>query len=151
MRSERRTLFPKDVDLYGLIKVSHWSSTDFAFRDDEHGFSITEFFWTDIRAVLELWRYEAQGEAPPPSGIPNRSELYVEPKVLASPELLNEVLAESSSIALGAGAKEIQLPCPCNIKINPKKVDVIKRDFAFAWMRKSLTDSGKYVPLSNAR
>ena len=139
-RPERRTLSPKDVDLDGLIKASHWSPTDFTFRDDEESFSITELSWPDHRAVLELWRYEGRGESLPPAGIPNRSELYVEPKDLTSPELLSDVLDECLSVAFEAVAKEIQLPCPSDIAIDSGKVDVIDREFAFAWMRKRLSD-----------
>ena len=140
VQSSLKHLSPKDVDLGGLIKASHWSPTDFTFRDGEESFSVTELSWPDHRAVLELWRYVGREESLPPPGIPNRSEFYVEPKVLTSPELLDDVLAECSSIAFEAGAKEIELPCPCDIKIDTGKLDVIEREFAFAWMRKHLAD-----------
>jgi hypothetical protein len=140
-RPNRQTLSQKEVDLDGLIKVSHWSPTDFTFRDDEESFSITELMWPNHRAILELWRHEARGEILPPSGIPNRSELYVEPKVLASADLMNDVLRECVSVAYEKDAAQIQLPCPCSIKVDPSKVDTTEREFAFAWMRKSLSDS----------
>ena len=126
--------------LSGLIKVSHWSPTDFTFRDDEDQWSATELSPSGHRAVLELWRYEP-GNAPDPPippGTPNRTELYAEPDVLASAEAMSEVLRNCAAIAAKHGATQIELPCPSDIEVDAGSLGVLERRFAYAWMRKPL-------------
>lgn len=125
-------------DLSGLIKVSHWSPTDFTFRDDEDQWSATKLSWGDHRAVLELWRYEpgSSPDPPVPPGIPNRTELYAGPEVLASPQALTEALQCCTAIAAEHGVEQIELPCPSDIEVDTSAVDVRGRRFAYAWMRK---------------
>ena len=139
-RLQREPLEADAAYLSGLIKVSHWSPTDFTFRDDEDQWSATELSRSGHRAVLELWRYDP-GRAPdppvPPS-TPNRAELYVEPEALCSAEAMTEVLRSCAAIAAEHGALQIELPCPSDIEVDARAVDVQERRFAYAWMRKSL-------------
>ena len=135
----KRTVSLGDVDLSGLLKVSHWCPTDFTFRHDEDGFSLTEFTLGGKRALLELWRYEQGQTAPSSPGIPNRSELYAEPELFNDPETMNTLLANCSSVAREAGTSEIQLPIPCDMAADDSKIEVRSRLFAYAWMRKGLS------------
>ena len=121
----------------GLIKVSHWSPTDFTFRDDEDRWSVSELSGPWGRAILELWRYEPSGERDPPvpPNAPNRTELYVESEALSSAEAMSAILAECAAIAAEHGAAQIELPLPGGLGAQPG-LEVLDRRFAYAWMRK---------------
>ncbi|HET6426985.1 MAG TPA: sigma-70 family RNA polymerase sigma factor [Phycisphaerae bacterium] len=130
------------ADLSGLIRASHWSPTDFTFRPFEEraaeGQYIAEMVWPDRRAVLELWRYErGRDDLPIPEHVPNKSELYVQPEALSSPELMTEILVECAALARETGAEQIPLPCPSDVDVGAP-LDVVERQFAFAWLRKRL-------------
>ena len=138
-RPKKRMLTPDNVDLTGLIRSSHWSPTDFTFRGDEERAYIAELTWPDTRAVLELWRYEeGRDDLPVPENPPNKTEVYVEPSALSSPETMSEILAACAVLAAEAGAEQITLPCPSNMALEEKKLDIIERQFRFAWLRKKL-------------
>ena len=133
-------LTPESADLTGLIKASHWCPTDFVFRCEWGGFGnegayMAELSWPEHRAILELWRLD---DKPVPENPPDKSELYVEPDALTSPEKMTEILAECAALAAEAGAEQIPLPCPSEIEPAEGAVDVIDRQFAFAWLRKQL-------------
>ncbi len=138
-RPEQRVVTPATVDITGLIKANHWSPTDFSHRDEEEPTHFVELTWPDKRAIVELWRYRpGLDNAPVPPNSPNRSELYVEPAALTSSELMSEILAESAAVAGELGAETVELPCPGDVALDKTVVDVIGREFAFAWMRKRL-------------
>jgi len=134
---KHRVLKPEDVDLTGLIKVSHWSPTDFTFRDEGW---IAELIWDSHRAVLELWCHDPGSiyDLPVPEHAPTHSELYAEPQALSSPSQMSIILSKCASLAGELGAREIPLPCPSDLDVDPSQLDAISRDFAFAWMRKRL-------------
>jgi len=67
--------------------------------------------------------------------VPNKSELYVPPAALASSKIMTEILAECAALAGEIGAEQIPLPCPCDVDLGAG-LDVIERQFAFAWLRK---------------
>ena len=134
----KRTVKLEDVDLSGLLKISHWCPTDFTFRHDEDSFSLAEFTLRGKRAMLELWRYEQRQTAPSSPGIPNHSELYAEPELFVDPEMMNTLLANCAAVAREAGASEIQLPIPCEMEVDNSKIELKNRTFAYAWMRKRL-------------
>jgi len=73
-----------------------------------------------------------------PPNVPNRSELYVTPETLRSSEAMSDVLVACASLAAEAGAGEIRLPCPSDCPLDPTRLDIIDRRFAFAWLRKRL-------------
>jgi len=133
-------LTPATADLAGLIKVNHWSPTDFTFRGYDEPTYLADLSWPDDRAVVELWHFRADkvDHLPVPDNPPNRSELFVQPDALASPSAMSEILAECASLAAELGAEQIQLPCPSEIDLDTDKLDVIDRRFAFAWLRKRL-------------
>jgi len=143
-RPETRPISPRTADLTGLVKVSHWSPTDFGFRDEQPwggGSRLLEIRWPDRRAILELWRFEGArrtGHPPVPPNIPNRAELYLSAEILHDGKAVNEVLAECAVLANEAGAGEIPLPLPSDVEINPVLVDARDREFQFAWFRKRL-------------
>ena len=128
------------VDWTGLLKVSHWSPTDFAFRDEPW---VVELGRDGRCAIVELWRV-AERQAgrtyalPVPENPPTNSELYVEPDVLESSSMMSLVLRECASLAGVVGAEEIRLPCPSEMAVDTSLVDALDREFAFAWMRKDL-------------
>ena len=131
---------PHEADLSGLIKVSHWSPTDFTWREDSERAWISEIAWEGHRAMLELWTYDPQtdGSLPVPEVPPERSELYAEPDVLSSSKSMSALLRECACLAGEAGANEIELPCPSSLALDPGFLDVVKREFAFAWFRKQI-------------
>ena len=141
---ETRPISGGTADLSGLLKVSHWSPTDFGFRDENPwggGSRLVEIRWPDRRAILELWRFEdarAAGHPPVPPNVPNRAELYVSAECLDDARAVNEVLAEGAALAADAGADEIPLPVPCDVEIDPDRVVARDREFRFAWFRKRL-------------
>ena len=140
-RASIRPIEPREEYLAGLIKVSHWSPTDFTFRDDEDPWSVSELTGPWGRAVLELWRYEPslEHDPPVPPNAPNRSELYLEPDTLGSAEAMGAILAECAGIAAEHGAERIELPAPSGLEITPP-LEILDRRFAYAWMRKELTE-----------
>jgi GNAT superfamily N-acetyltransferase len=137
---EHRRVASKDVDVSGLIKVNHWSPTDFTFRDEEEPTCLAEFTVADTRAIVELWCNNPDGlqNLPVPENPPNKSELFVEPRVLSSCGLVTEALEKCLSLAAELGAEQIQLPCPSDIQPNTDRLDIAEREFAFAWLRKGL-------------
>ena len=52
--------------------------------------------------------------------------------------VLNEILAECVILAKEAGADEIHLPVPCDLAIDPDRLQARDRAFRFAWFRKPL-------------
>jgi len=90
--------------------------------------------------MLELWTYDPQtdGSLPVPEVPPERSELYAEPDVLSSSKSMSALLRECACLAGEAGANEIELPCPSSLALDPGFLDVVKREFAFAWFRKQI-------------
>ena len=140
-RPTRMALTPETANLAGLIKASHWSPTDFAFRGYDEPSHLADLRWPDKRAIVELWHFrpgEKPEHLPVPEYPPNRSELFVEPAALTTPAAMSEILAECAVIAGELGAEEIQLPCPSEVEPDADKLDVIDRQFAFAWLRKRL-------------
>ncbi|MCC7407031.1 MAG: sigma-70 family RNA polymerase sigma factor [Phycisphaeraceae bacterium] len=133
-----RRLDPKDVDLAGLVKVDHWSPTGFTFRSCDQPTCLAELTWPNQRAVVELWHFRDGEDSPPVSMVPNRCELYAPPDMLTSTRLMTDALAASASLAAELGARQIELPCPSNLTLDSDKLDVLTRQFAFAWLRKSL-------------
>ena len=93
-------LAPAEADLSGLVRVNHWSPTDFTFRGEDERAYIAELTWPGRRAILELWRDEPGRDGlPVPLHRPNRSELYAEPAALACPDAMSEILAECAALA----------------------------------------------------
>jgi hypothetical protein len=138
---ENRVIRREDGDLSGLVRASHWSPTDFMFRD---GGQIVELSWDDRRAILELWGCEfVDGkwiDIPVPDQPPRNTELYVEPDVLKSSPDLSRLLQECSRLAGRAGAERIPLPCPSSLVLDGEWLDVEERRFAYSWFRKRLAE-----------
>jgi len=138
-RITHNALKPNDVDLTGLLRVSHWCPTDFGFREEAW---IAELTWGDQRAVLGLWSYDPNSDKhyalSVPQHTPDHSELYAEPQALASSSTMSILIDECASLAGEFGAKEISFPCPSDIELDTSQVNVLDREFAFAWMRKEL-------------
>ena len=133
----KRMLTPSSANLSGMIRVSHWSPTDFTFRSrDERGY-IAELTWPEYRVILELWVFNNEG-MPVPENPPSASELYVEPRSLASASAMSEILAACANLAGEVGAEQLAFPCPSDIELDASKVDVIDRQFRYAWLRKKL-------------
>ena len=138
-RPERRTLSVSSLDLDGLIKVDHWSPTDFTHEADVERTWIAELTWPQHRAILELLGPEVDNYAQPiPPNPPAKSVLYADPKALASSDAMTDILAECASLSGELGAEELQFPCPSDIDLDEDRVHVVEREFAFAWMRKRL-------------
>jgi len=138
-RPTQRVVTSQTVDIAGLIKANHWSPTDFSHRDEDEPTHFVELTWPERRAIVELWRHRPGLEnAPVPPNVPNKSELYVQPEALTSSAQMSEILAECAAVAGELGAEEVELPCPGDVELDGKVVDVISRQFAFAWMRKRL-------------
>ena len=78
------------------------------------------------------------GHLPVPQYPPNKCELYTAPSALTSPSSMARVLSECAAIAGELGAREIEVPCPSEIALDGCAPDVAAREFAFAWLRKSL-------------
>ena len=139
-RPRSRRVTPEAANLGGLIRAGHWSPTDFTFRSDLEETYLLELCWLRMRAVLELWRFEGGDSRPVPQNPPNKSELFVEPKALSSSKIMSDLLAECTAQAGEVGAKEIQLPSPSDLALDEEKLSVVKREFAFAWLRKQLCE-----------
>jgi GNAT superfamily N-acetyltransferase len=138
-RPQRTVLTPETADLSGLIRADHWCPTDFTFRGDEDPTYLAELRWADRRAIVELWHYvPGRQNTPVPPNPPNRSELFVPAAALNSPAMMGEILAECAAVAGELGAEEIALPCPSNVDLTPGKLEMLDRQFAFAWLRKRL-------------
>jgi RNA polymerase sigma factor (sigma-70 family) len=129
-----KELTPEECDRSGLLRVSHWSSTDFvdfAYEPGRPG--VYEFQVDGHRVVADFWRcWEPGHEAP------IGCELFTPPEALKSPTLMSKILRETAFLAGKAGAGEIPLPCPCDVPLDESLVNVVRREFAFAWMRKEL-------------
>jgi RNA polymerase sigma factor (sigma-70 family) len=139
-RFTRRELASKEADLSGLIRVSHWAPTDFTFRTGlEDGWSgngwMTEITSGKNRAILELWRDD---DLPVPQNVPTLSELHAEPALLTSGAKLSVLLEQCAHVAAELGASEIALPCPSELELDPNRVEVLDRRFAFSWLRKRI-------------
>jgi len=135
-RPERRQVALNAENLSGLIKANHWSPTDFSFPGESH---LIELRWPDQRAVIEFWHYRpGQDDLPVIENPPNRSELFVEPKALKSSSMMTDILVEGSAIAGEFGADSVELSCPSDIHLDESRLDIIDREFAFAWLRKAL-------------
>ena len=51
---------------------------------------------------------------------------------------MSSILAECAVLAGELGAEEIELSCPSEMELEEGKLDIIRRQFAYAWMRKRL-------------
>jgi RNA polymerase sigma-70 factor, ECF subfamily len=136
----RRSLAPSREHLSGLVKLDHWSPTGFTFRSEDEPAHVAELAWPGGRAVAELWHFDpqSQGGLPVPPNAPNRAELYVPPEVLGSAPILTDILVECAALAGELGARQIELPCPSDVIVDPARLDILDRKFAFAWLRKRL-------------
>ena len=142
-RPERRMQSLSDLDLNGLIKVGHWSPTDFTHEADVERTWIAELTWPDYRAALELLGPEVDNYAQPvPPNKPGKSILYIGPQALTLPEAMTNILSECAALAGELGAEQLRFPCPSEIELGESRVDVIEREFAFAWFRKRLAHQG---------
>lgn len=128
-----RILKLEDVDTAGLLRVSHWSPTDFDFAPEPGRPGVHEFYIDGHRVLADLWRLWEPGQDAPIS-----CELFTPPTAMQSAPLISKVLRQVAAIAGEAGAEQIPVPCPVDIAADASVVDVIKREFAFAWMRKRL-------------
>lgn len=141
-RIAHRVLKPDDVDLAGLLRVSHWCPTDFGFREEAW---IAELTWHNHRAILELWSYDPNSDKhyaiPVPEHIPDHSELYAEPEALGSSSTMSMIISECANLAGQFGAGQMSFPCPSNLALDTSQLNVLDRRFAYAWMRKELHDA----------
>jgi len=140
-----RMLRLPDPDVSGLLRVAHWCPTDFyAFIDPVERSWVAEFDVMGHRCVLELagpLRSESVDSTvelrmPVPEYPPESADLFVAPDALKSPEAMSAILRECAFFAGSLGAEEINLPCPSEIELDASLVDVVTREFGFAWMRK---------------
>ena len=130
------------LDFSGVVKVDHWSPTDFTFDDEAERNWIGELEVKGCRVLLELLGSYNQREArdkPVPEFPPERVHLFAEPKALTSPEVFGAILRECSLIAGSLGAEKMDLPCPCEIELGGSPVDVTDRSYAFSWLRKEIS------------
>jgi len=125
-RPQYRQVPRKDLDLSRLLRVAHWCPTDFTFSDEVENQQFAEFTAGGQRVIVELPPYVRGG-----------AELFASPEALQSSAAMSTILRDCVALAGETGAEEAGLPCPSNIEIEPSKVDVISREFAFAWMRKA--------------
>jgi len=139
-RPTMRMIPLSELDLSDVVKVDHWSPSDFHHAWECERTWIAELTWPEHRAVLELLGPCDDNDfaQPVPAHAPERAVLYVSPAALTSPEVMSTIIAESATLAGEAGADEIRLPCASDIELSPDLVDVTERKFAFAWMRKRL-------------
>jgi hypothetical protein len=75
---------------------------------------------------------------PVPKNKPVRCHLFVDAGALKLPERMSRVLAECALLAGEAGAEQIELPCPSDVELDSRLVDVIRRDYMYAWFRKNV-------------
>ena len=52
---------------------------------------------------------------------------------------MTQILAECAALAGELKARQIQLPCPCDLEVDGSDLRILDRRFAFAWLRKVLT------------
>ena len=138
---ERRMVKLADLDLSGLVKVEHWSPSDFTHMADDERVYIAEFVVSGERVVLELFGPEDQARnimLPVPEHAPQSADLFASPTALKSPERMSAILRQCAYLAGEAGAQQIKLSCPSEIALDPAMVDVVGREFGYAWMRKKL-------------
>lgn len=137
-RLPHRMIQLEDLDLSGLLKVNHWAPTGFyAFMVPEERMWLAEIDLDGLRAVLELHGpSKGDTELPVPEYAPEGADLFAPPEAMRSKELMSMLLRECAMLAGEAGAKEIKLPCPSDLALDPGKVGVVKREFAYAWLRK---------------
>lgn len=135
---EVRELGVEDMDLTGLLKLNHWSPTDFAWRDEGEQTVVLELAWEDERAVVEFWRYEHGRETRVPPEAPDRADVFVVPATLTSPARMTRLLAECAYQADRLGAETVRLPCPGDITPDSARVEMLDREFGVAWLRKHL-------------
>jgi hypothetical protein len=62
----------------------------------------------------------------------------VQPEALVSPEMMGCTLRECARLAGELAAERISLPCPSEVGLEGEGLDVLGRQFAFAWLRKQL-------------
>jgi hypothetical protein len=51
---------------------------------------------------------------------------------------MTDVLVEGAAIAGEFGAESIELSCPSDMALVTDQLDIMDRQFAFAWLRKTL-------------
>jgi RNA polymerase sigma-70 factor (ECF subfamily) len=138
-RPAKRMLTPRGLGFAGMLKVDHWSPTDLRFESDEELAYIAELKWPDGRAILELLGPTVDDIClPVPKNKPVRCHLYVDAASLKSTAGMSRVLAECASLAGEAGAEQIELPCASDAGLDASLVDVIRRDYMYAWFRKKV-------------
>jgi hypothetical protein len=136
-RPAKRMLKPGQLDFKGMLKVDHWSPTDLWFEDDAELAYIAELVWPDGRAILELLGPTVDDLClPVPRNNPVRCHLYVDAASLKSTAGMSRILAECAMLAGEAGAGQFEMPCPSDVVLDSKIVDVIRRDYEYAWFRK---------------
>jgi len=121
------------ADTSGLIKICHWSASDFDYAGEPGRPGIHEFAVDGQRVLADFYRLWEPGHTSPID-----CELFAAPAVLTSPELMNRILSAAAAIAGKERARQIPLPCPSEIPLNETALDIVRRDFRFAWMRKTL-------------
>lgn len=124
---------PEKLDKTGLIKISHWSPTDFDHEYTPGRPGVYEFYVDGKRVLADFWRLWEPGYE-----VPTECELYGPPEALRSPELMAKILKECAYIAGTLGADQIPLPCPCDMTVDLSSVEVVGRKFQFAWFRKAV-------------
>lgn len=126
-----REIAPDKVDKQGLVKISHWSPTDFDFDYTPGRPGFYEFSVDGKRVLADFWRLWEPGY-----DVPTACELYGPPDALSSPQLMSKILRECAYIAGTVGAETIPLPCPGDMDVDLTPVEVVSREFQFAWFRK---------------
>jgi len=146
-KPSHRMLRLPDPDVSGLLRVAHWCPTDFyAFIDPVERSWVAEFEVMGNRCVLELAGPVRSGSIdstaelrmPVPEYPPEHADLFVAPEALRLPQAMSAILRECALHAGSLGADEINLPCPSEIDVDRSVVDVVSREFGFAWMRKMI-------------
>jgi hypothetical protein len=139
-RFAHREIDPHKADVSGLIRVGHWAPSDFTFRAISERGWMAEIAGGGRRALFELWRFDPRtGEnSCVPDNVPDCTELYAEPALLTSSAELSALLEQCASIAAEAGAKEIPLPCPSDLELDSRRLEILERRWAYAWFRKPL-------------
>ena len=132
-RPDYRVVPPEEVDRSGLLKINHWSPSDFGFAHEPGRPGVHESAVDGHRVVADFWRLWEPGHTAPIA-----CELLAPPEALQSPALMSKILRAAAFLAGEAGAKEIPLPCPSDMPVDESMVTVADRGFKFAWMRKEL-------------
>lgn len=131
----------KDLDLSNVVTVAHWAPSDFTHMSDAERVWIAEFTVQGHRAVLEL--YGPPDESlniclPVPQYVPVDSTLFVAPRALTSARAMSAILRECALLAGANGAETMKLSCPSDMELDSAMVEVVSREFGYAWMRKKL-------------